>query len=209
MSNFLPTRKAAQALGMHPNTVRKYADEGKIKHIKTNGNQRRYDVSSFISENSEMQTICYCRVSSKKQSDDLQRQISFMQQNYPHATIVSDIASALNFKRKGLNSILERLMQGDKLTIVVAHKDRLARFGYELIEFLVNRNGGKILVLNSNVQNPQQELATDILAILHVFSCRIHGLRKYHNQIKKDILETNQSTEESTGKLDGNFEVCL
>jgi predicted site-specific integrase-resolvase len=77
-------------------------------------------------------------------------------------------------------------MQGDKLKIVVAYKDRLARFGFELIESIINKNGGKIVVLDRIELSPEQELTKDILQILHVFSCRINGMRKYHNQIKED-----------------------
>ncbi|MGD1699251.1 recombinase family protein [Dapis sp. BLCC M229] len=78
-------------------------------------------------------TICYCRVSSAKQRDYLTRQVEFMQNHYPEAEVIKDIASGLNFKRKGLRAILDRILQGDKLTIIVACRDRLTRFGFELI----------------------------------------------------------------------------
>jgi predicted site-specific integrase-resolvase len=81
---------------------------------------------------------------------------------------------------------LERALQGDKLKIVVAYKDRLARFGFELIESIVNKSGGEIVVLDRIELSPQEELTKDILQILHVFSCRINGMRKYRNQIKED-----------------------
>ncbi|MGD1716379.1 recombinase family protein [Hydrocoleum sp. CS-953] len=81
-------------------------------------------------------TICYCRVSSAKQRDDLKRQVEFMQNHYPGAEVIKDIASGLNFKRKGLIAILDRILQGDKLTIIVACRDRLTRFGFELIQYL-------------------------------------------------------------------------
>jgi predicted site-specific integrase-resolvase len=130
--------------------------------------------------------VCYCRVSSPKQKDDLARQVVFMREQYPQAEIVQDIGSALNFKRKGLRSLLERLLQGDKLTLVVAHKDRLARFGFELMDFLVRTNGGELLVLDRVVDSPNEELTKDLLQILHVFSCRMHGLRRYSKKISQD-----------------------
>jgi predicted site-specific integrase-resolvase len=109
-----------------------------------------------------------------------------MREKFPQAEIIKDIGSGLNFKRKGLRSVLDRLSQGTKLTIVVAHKDRLARFGFELIEYLVNKNGGEILVLDKVSFSPQRELVEDILSILTVFSCRMHGLRRYHSEIQED-----------------------
>ena len=136
--------------------------------------------------NQEAETVCYCRVSSHKQKDDLQRQVQFMQEQFPGANIVTDVGGGLNFQRKGLVSLLERLHRGDKLQIVVAHRDRLARFGFELIQWMAEQNGGEILVLDNTDHSPQQELTEDILAILHTFSCRIHGLRRYRNQIQAD-----------------------
>ncbi|CAI8015871.1 Putative resolvase R771, partial [Geodia barretti] len=105
---------------------------------------------------------------------------------FPDANIVTDVGGGLNFQRKGLVSLLERLHRGDKLQIVVAHRDRLARFGFELIQWMAEQNGGEILVLDNTDHSPQQELTEDILAILHTFSCRLHGLRRYRNQIQAD-----------------------
>ena len=129
-------------------------------------------------------TICYCRVSSAKQRDDLARRVSFMQSRYPEAEVITDIGSGLNFKRRGLLSLLDRLHRGEKLTIVVAYRDRLARFGVELIKRLIEQNGGELVVLKRVVHSPQEELAEDILTILNVFSARLNGLRRYSNQIK-------------------------
>ena len=183
---YIPGRKAAVQLGIHQNTLRRYSDEGRIQTIRTASGQRRYDVDAFVRESAGAVVVCYCRVSSAKQREDLVRQVCFMRERYPNAEIVSDIGGGLNFRRKGLVSILERLHRGDKLRIVVAHRDRLARFGFELIQWLAEQNGGGILVLNNADYSPEQELTQDILAILHTFSCRLHGLRRYENAIKAD-----------------------
>ncbi|MBD2442460.1 recombinase family protein, partial [Dolichospermum sp. FACHB-1091] len=117
---YIPLRKAVEFLGLHPNTLRRYADEGKIKSIKNPAGQRLYDVESYITGDSiRTPTICYCRVSSSKQRDDLDRQIAYMQSLYPDAEIIKDIGSGLNFKRKGLRSKLDRLLQGNKFILVV------------------------------------------------------------------------------------------
>ncbi len=183
---YIPGRKAAAQLGIHQNTLRRYADEGRIRTIRTASGQRRYDVDAYLRELADAALVCYCRVSSAKQRDDLQRQIAFMRERYPEAEIVSDTGGGLNFRRKGLVSLLERLHRGDKLRIVVAHQDRLARFGFELIQWLAEQNGGGIVVLDNKDYSPEQELAEDFLAILHTFSSRLHGLRRYRNAIKED-----------------------
>lgn len=183
---FVTTKKAVAVLGLHPNTLRKYADNGRIEAIRTEGGQRRYNVASYIRGKTASSLICYCRVSSGKQRDDLARQVVYMQKTYPEAEIIKDIGSGLNFKRKGLRAILERLLLGDKLTIIVAHRDRLCRFGFELFEHMVKSNGGELLVLDDTSYSPEEELTKDLLSILHVFSCRMHGLRRYHKAIKED-----------------------
>ena len=190
----LTSRKATEALGLHANTLRRYADEGKIEYIRTASGQRLYNVESYIGVIKNAEIVCYCRVSSHKQKDDLERQVSYMRERYPKAEIIKDIGSGINYKRKGLNKILERLMSGEKLTLVVAYKDRLARFGTELIEFLIKQNDGKLVVLNEVKHSPEKELTNDLLNIIHVFSCRMHGLRKYSSKIKKDKDISKQGT---------------
>ena len=118
----VPLRKAVQQLGLHPNTLRKYADVGKIKTIKNEAGQILFDVQSYVNGATRTSLICYCRVSSTKQRDDLVRQVAYMQSLYPEAEIVRDIGSGINFKRKGLRSLLDRLLRGDQLTLVVAHR---------------------------------------------------------------------------------------
>lgn len=181
----VPLRKAVELTGLHPNTLRKYADNGTIEAKKV-GKQRLYSVVSLKKLSAKSAVICYTRVSSSKQRDDLARQVVYMQEQFPKAKIIQDVGSGLNFKRKGLQSILDMLLQGDTITLIVAHRDRLCRFGFELIEYLVTKNGGEIVVLNKTENSPEEELTEDLLSILHVFSCRIHGLRRYSEQIQKD-----------------------
>lgn len=196
-------KQASEILGLCHDTLRKYANEGRIKTIKTAGNHRRFDVESYENyETKQSSLICYCRVSSKKQSDDLARQVSYMRSKFPKAEIFKDIGSGLNFKRKMLRTILDRCLRGDKLTIIVAHRDRLCRFGFELIEYLVNQNGGEIMVLDQSKESPESELTSDLLNILAVFSCRMHGLRKYSDRIKKDKNLSHETSENYSQVLD-------
>ncbi len=194
--SFVPMRKAADILGLHPNTVRKLCDEGKIKCKKLESGHRRVDVSEFLREQERRPTtVCYCRVSSSKQKDDLQRQVEYMQERYPTAEIIKDVGSGVNYKRKGLKAILERSMRGEVIELVVAYKDRLARFGVDVIRQVLEFNGGKLVVLNEVLLSPEQELTKDLCSIIHVFSCRLHGLRKYKDCIKKDSGVSNTGTE--------------
>jgi len=180
-------RKAADILGLHPNTVRKMCDEGKIKCKKLESGHRRVNVSEFLREQERRSTtICYCRVSSSKQRDDLRRQVEYMQGRYPTAKIIKNIGSGVNYKRKGLKAILERSMRGEVIELVVAYKDRLARFRTDIVRQVLEFNGGKLVVLNEVLLSPEQELTKDLCSIIHVFSCRLHGLRKYKDCIKKD-----------------------
>ena len=201
---YVPLRKAVEKLGLHPNTLRRYANEGKIPIIKNEAGQRLYDVEAYIRVAANASLVCYCRVSSSKQKDDLNRQIAYMQSLYPEAEIIKDVGSGLNFKRKGLRTILDRLLRGDKLKVIVACRDRLCRFGFELIQYLVEQNGGEIVVLDKTVHCPQTELTTDLLSIIHVFSCRMHGLRKYSKKIKEDKDIPQPSTKKSRKKMDGD-----
>lgn len=191
---YYTSRDAAKTLGLHPNTLRKMADEGIIETIRISG-QRRYNVDGYLGERASANIVCYCRVSSYKQKDDLDRQIAFMLEKYPQAEIIKDIGSGLNFKRKGLKTLLERAMRGEQLTVVVAHRDRLARFGSELIRFVIEHNAGQLVVLSEDHLSPEVELTRDLLNIIHVFSCRMHGLRHYKKQINQIVA--NEKPEET------------
>jgi excisionase family DNA binding protein len=186
---YLPIRKAAEELGLHPNTIRKYADEGVLPSYRTEGGQRRVSVEAYKQEQLEGKTVCYCRVSTRGQKDDLDRQVAFMRERYPEAEIVTDIGSALNYKRKGLKTLLGRALRGEQLKIVVAHKDRLVRFGFEFVQYIIEKCGGKIVVLDKSAGTEEDELVEDLLAIIHVFSCRLYGKRNYKNKKNKNEAE--------------------
>ena len=118
-----------------------------------------------------------------------------MREKFPEAEVIEDFGSGINFKRKGLQRLLERLLRGDKRRIVVAHRDRLARFGSEVIRCLVEQNGGEVVVLNQSAHSPEEELTAGLLEILHVFSSRMYGHRCYRDKIKEDPTLTDRGTE--------------
>ena len=193
---YVPSRKACLELGVHANTLRRWADEGKIRYIRTAGGKRLYDCSSVEQSSSTKKNYCYCRVSSSKQKDDLERQVSFMSERFPDHTILKDVGSGLNFKRKQLLFLLEECAMGRVGEVVVAYRDRLCRFGFELLEWFLSKNSVKLVVLEQQELSPQQELVADLLSVITVFSCRVHGLRKYRDQVKEDSDLPQQGTEE-------------
>jgi predicted site-specific integrase-resolvase len=160
--------------------------------MRTPGGRRLYDLSSLSQSNRSK--IIYARVSSKGQSNDLDSQIQYLRTRYPNHELIQDIGSGLNFKRKGLTALLERLLSGDVEEVVIAHRDRLCRFGFELFLTIAEKFNTKIVVLDDAQQSPHDELVADLLSIVHVFSCRLYGLRKYSKKIKedKDLSEQKQ-----------------
>ena len=102
-----------------------------------------------------------------------------MQEKYPTHQIFKDIGSGLNYNRKGLQRLLASVIKGDVKQVVVAYKDRLARFGVELIEWIIEHHGASLIVENNTVRGSEQELAEDLMAVVNVFSCRANGKRRY------------------------------
>jgi len=188
------TREASEILGVHPNTLRRWANEGNIEFKRTPGNQRCYKVDTSINESKRRnpEDIIYARVSSRKQLDDLERQKQMLLARFEHASVIQDIGSGLNFKRPGLLRLLEKCFKGEVKTVVVASKDRLCRFGFELLSWIFIKYSVKLVVQDQIDKSPEQEFTEDILAILQVFSCRWNGKRRYRlNAGKKDQITIN------------------
>lgn len=155
-SQVLNMQKACKLYGVRAETLRRWADTGHVYSWRSPNNTRMFrstDLEKFFNRDRNEdknigKKIVYARVSSHKQRDDLQRQIDLLRRLYPDHIVIQDIGSGINFKRKGLRSILDSCMSREVGEIVVAHKDRLCRFGFELIEHIVNNQGGKIIVLD-------------------------------------------------------------
>jgi predicted site-specific integrase-resolvase len=208
--NFVTVGKAAFLTGLDIQTIRKMADNSSILCYRTPSGQRRINVQSIqklcsmSNSNKEKSNIqkknyLYARVSTSKQLDDLSRQVEFLQRpEFSEYDVIKDIGSGINFQRKGLATILESCIHKNIGEVVIAHRDRLCRFGFELIDKLVTMAGGKITVLdNSNNKTCEQELTEDLLAIIHVFSCRQMGKRSYSNRKIKNEKDKNLSNKVS------------
>jgi putative resolvase len=202
MTKFLPPRKACEYLNVSEKTLRNWDRDGLIITIRTPKNQRRYDIDSVLGSQTTRVTALYARVSSAKQKEDLQRQIDFLQEKYPKGKLYKDIGGGLNFKRKGLLSLLEQVMSGNIESIVVGHQDRLARFGVDLIRWFCEQKDCQLVVLGRTELSPERELVEDILSIIHCFSCRLYGLRKYKSTIKEDPSLPRTGTSENLESLD-------
>lgn len=138
------------------------------------------------------------------QKDDLKNQITFIQQYVNAKGIIldesiTDIGSGLNYNRKKWNQLLTEIMQDKIDTIYVTYKDRFIRFGFEWFERLCNMHDTKIVVLNNKATSPDQELVDDLISIIHVFSCRLYGLRKYKTKLEKDkSLKGGESNDQNS-----------
>ena len=178
--NVYKPKQLADKLKVSKETLRLWAESGKIKVTKTDGGHRRYVYNDDTDKKETKLKFIYTRVSSKKQQSDLERQIKYLQKLYPDHRVISDIGSGLNFNRKGLNNLLEAIATGTVEEVVVAHKDRLCRFGFELIENLCKYFSTTLTIVDDKSGKSQtDELAEDLLSIITVFTARFYGQRKY------------------------------
>lgn len=223
---FVSLKEACFITGIQSKTLRKLGDTNKVKCYRAPSGQRKFDKASLESmcnggggqvlDPSQRRNFIYARVSSKKQVDDLSRQIAYIESRnakYSGYKLVTDVASGINFKRKGLQTILDACIQGIVGEVVVAHRDRLCRFGFEIVDYVVSKAGGRIVTLADKEKDQEhtakssgQELAEDLLSIVHVYSCRQMGKRKYravkiteNEPAKKPCtqIETNSGTEKN------------
>ena len=181
----------AEKLNVSVITLQRWDREGRLKSFRTPTNRRYYtqkQLDELLGENSQetKYVIGYGRVSSNNQKDDLENQKKYILSNYKCDLIYTDIGSGLNYKRKNFNKILDLVADNKVNKIIITYKDRFIRFGFEWFEQYCLKFGTKIIVLNDEEKSYQQELVEDLISIIHVFSCRIYGLRKYKKKIQED-----------------------
>ena len=196
MEKFISGKEASKILGVHQKTLYNWDKLGHIETIRTPGNKRLYNIKKFIQERTKKNlklepieaklNLCYIRVSSNSQRNDLERQKEYMKQRYPTYKIIEDIRSGINFNKRGIKNIIKLAINGKINELVVAYKDRLTRFGFELIEDLIQTySDGKIIVINKKEKvEPEEELVKDVMQLMNVFIARMNGLRKYKNKQK-------------------------
>lgn len=196
ITNYKP-KDFAELLGVSVKTLQRWDRDGILKANRTPTDRRYYTYDQYLqfkgiqTENDIRDTVIYARVSTRNQKDDLQNQVEFLKQFCNAKGIivnqcVEDFGSGLNYNRKKWNKLLDEVMAHKIKTIVISNKDRFIRFGYDWFEKFCEKFNTKIIIVNNETLSPNEELVQDIISILHVFSCRLYGLRKYKNQIKED-----------------------
>jgi predicted site-specific integrase-resolvase len=186
----------AAKLNVHIDTLRRWDSNGKLIAQRSVGGTRYYTDEHFQKalrlelEEKPKRSAIYCRVSSPNQKDDLQSQVHAMELfalgRGIIAETITEIGGGMNFSRKKFTKLITDIINGDVGLVIVAHKDRLARFGFEMVDNLAKQYGCEIIVVNREELSPQQEMVEDLMAIIHTFSCRLYGLRKYKKA--KDVL---------------------
>ena len=200
----------AKRLNVSVKTLQRWDREGILVAKRTPTDRRYYTEDQYLeyigsSTKSKRKTIAYARVSNANQKDDLRNQITFIR-NYVNAKgeilddVIEDVGSGLNYNRKHWNDLLlNQIPKGEIEKIYITYKDRFVRFGFDWFERFCNHYNCEIVVINNPDTSPQKELVDDLISIIHVFSCRIYGLRKYKKDISLDesLQDGNLSNERS------------
>jgi putative resolvase len=191
----LSIKEASDLLGVTTTTLRNWEKEGKIKSTRTEGGHRRYQVQELLGSRKESAlTLAYARVSSHDQKSDLKLQEivleSYCAEKGFDFEIISDLGSGLNYKKKGLIRLIKLICSNQVDRLVITHKDRLLRFGSELIFSLCEHFGVEVIIINKSEESTfEEDLANDVLEIITVFSARLYGSRSHKN---KKIIEQLQ-----------------
>ncbi len=193
MKRFYSISKAATELGVSISTLRRWESEGKLVPQRTKGNQRRYSAEQImglarkVTPKPERITLAYARVSSADQKKVLERQKTVLEMYCAaqgwNFELISDLGSGMNYRKKGLQSLLQKLLNGKIERLVITHKDRLLRFGAELIFSVCEMKGVEVVIINKGKEASfEEDLAKDVLEIITVFSARLYGSRSKKNQ---------------------------
>jgi putative resolvase len=185
--------EAAKELGVSITTLRRWEAEGRLRAEYTPGGHRRYDLTKLrpeqfrAVEDVARKTIAYARVSSHDQKKDLERQKQVLElycarQGWTYE-ILADLGSGMNYNKKGLKRLLSEIIDGEIGRLVIVHKDRLLRFGAELVFSICQAKNVEVVILNQGEESSfEEDLAKDVLEIITVFSARLYGSRSHKNQ---------------------------
>lgn len=187
-------------LGVTVKTLQRWDREGRLTPIaRTGTNRRAYtesQIRAFIGlqrgESEPTRLVAYCRVSSAAQKPDLANQRKVLEtfvaaRGLANVEFIEEIGGGLNFKRKRFLDLMDSIGRREVKTLVLAHQDRLTRFGYEWFEHYANSHGCELLVLNQEHLSPEEEMVQDMMTIVHCFSSRLYGLRNYRKQLKEAL----------------------
>lgn len=197
----LTIRGAAKELGVSTDTLRRWDKSGKLVADRTVAGHHRYDLDQLLRIQNKKQlpsariTICYARVSTSEQKADLQRQVnllqSFCEAKGWQPQVIQDLGSGLNYNKRGLRELIKLVLAGSVERIVVSHKDRLLRFGAEIIFQICEAFNTQVIIITRNDEKIafEEELAQDVLEIITVFSAKLYGSRSKKNKIIAEKLK--------------------
>ena len=200
-------------LGVTPTTLREWDRKGILKpDFRTDGGDRRYSMETLqslrvghIVRRDTLRTIAYARVSSRDQKGDLSRQVAVLeafcaQRGFVYE-VIQDIGSGMNYYKKGLTNLINLILEGQVGRLVLTHKDRLLRFGAELVFSICEAKGVEVIIINKgeeNVRFEEEELARDVLEIITVFSARLYGSRS--GKSKKMLQDVEKAVKDNIGE---------
>ena len=201
--------KFAKIVGVTPMTLRRMQETGELIpcHI-SKGGTRYYSTEQLkhFSNVKEKTVIGYCRVSTPAQKDDLKTQVenlrTYMCAKGYTFEIIEDIGSGINYNKKGLQTLLSKISNQEISKIVILYKDRLVRFGYEMIEYLCTINGVEIEIIDNTSYSKEQELTDDLIQIITVFANRLYGQRSKKTKRLIDEVKENADSKEDTFETD-------
>jgi len=203
MDNLYTISQFAKKVNVSASTLRRWDKTGEFKAKKHKSGHRYYDESDVrsllnLTPLQDRKVIVYCRVSSSNQKDDLASQVKSME-SYCSSNgikideLIKEIGGGMNFKRKKFLQLMDDVAKGEISKILIAHKDRLSRFGFDYFSHVCQVNGCELEVINQESLSPEKEMVEDLLAIVHTFSCRLYGLRSYKKTLKKALANENNT----------------
>jgi putative resolvase len=210
MKDTMTSREVADFLGVTIKSVQRWEREGRLAPAgRTPTNRRYYKRSEILRFQGRVpvqvvrRVIAYCRVSSAAQKPDLLNQRRVMEEfcvarGLANVEFIDEIGGGLNFERKKFLAIMDDVSMGRVETLVIAHRDRLTRFGFEWFERHCRQNDCALLVLNQERLSPEQEMVQDLMTIVHCFSSRLYGLRNYRKKLDEALKSeiSNESPSE-------------
>ena len=194
----------AKQVGVSVKTLQRWDREGRLIAKRTVTGRRYYGEADLaIALNlpqrpGARRTIAYCRVSSPAQRPDLHNQRAALERYTQDKQITVDewimeIGGGLNFQRKRFLTLFDAILAGEVERVVIAHQDRLVRFGFALLKHVCETHQTELVVMDTETLSPEQELIQDLMSIVRCFSSRLYGLRNYRKALEKALKDENRA----------------
>lgn len=207
MEDTLTVTATAKRLGVTVKTMQRWKREERLvpagrtatnRRVYTAGQLSKYQGMRFAGGQESTRAIAYCRVSSTTQKPDLRNQRRVLEdfcvaKGMANVEFIEEVGGGLNFKRKRFLRLMDDIGARQVKILVLAHRDRLTRFGFEWFEHYARHNGCEVLVLNQERLSPEQEMVQDLMTIIHCFSSRVYGLRNYKKKLKEALEQDKQN----------------